>query len=413
MTANAKKKIEAIFPLTAMQNAFLFHHLQETEDYGCLQVELFIEGELNLDFFKEAWENTIQRHPALRTSIHWENIKQPVQVVHKETILPFTFEDWRIFDEATIQYKLNELRTSKSIELVKAPVSNFLLIQKTNSKYILLWNCHHILLDGWSASNIIKDIFTFYDGLIKNETPKLITLPAQKVYLNWLKKQDEVQAKAFWNNTINNEKESTLFEVNEKPASLLEYKDRIFNLSKKEIFQINRLIKKHQLTINTLIKGYWSLLLAHYFKTRTVSFGTTVSGRSAQIPNISQMAGLFMNVLPIQVDIPFEDSMISWLKSFQAEQAKSINFEHNTLNQIQTWTNNYNQALFDNLVVFENFPWKPIRSGQLEVTDFKGGLTTTYPLNLIIKPSANNYHFVLRYNTEVLSASLVIWFEKN
>jgi len=180
MTTSTKKKIESILPLTSMQNAFLFHHLQETRDLGCLQVELLIEGKLELDLFKEAWKKTIGRHPALRTSIHWENIKKPVQVIHKEVEFLFVVKDWTTLDAESIQAKFNELKNVKSIELRKAPVSNFILVQTSEKEYTLLWNCHHILLDGWSASNIIKDVFSFYDSLSKKLIPQLPTNKASK-----------------------------------------------------------------------------------------------------------------------------------------------------------------------------------------------------------------------------------------
>jgi hypothetical protein len=87
-------KVEAIYPLNFLQQALLFHSLQEDVDQGFLRVKCVLNGKINIEAFQNAWLQNIQRHEVLRTSVHWENLEKPVQVVHREAVLPFTFRDW-------------------------------------------------------------------------------------------------------------------------------------------------------------------------------------------------------------------------------------------------------------------------------------------------------------------------------
>ena len=89
-----KENVEAIYPLNFLQQALLFHSLQEGVDQGFLQVKCMLDGIINLEAFQAAWRQNIQRHQSLRTSVHWENLEKPVQVVHSKVPLPFTFYDW-------------------------------------------------------------------------------------------------------------------------------------------------------------------------------------------------------------------------------------------------------------------------------------------------------------------------------
>src|SRR5688500_5684776 len=111
-----KAKVEAIYPLSFLQQALLFHCLQEGADQGFLQVKCFLKGKINLEAFHNAWRQNIQRHEFLRTSEHWENLEKPVQVVHKEVLLPFTFHDWTENSELEQNVKFDELINSDVLE---------------------------------------------------------------------------------------------------------------------------------------------------------------------------------------------------------------------------------------------------------------------------------------------------------
>ena len=79
-----KPKIEAIYPLTSMQQGLLFHHLMEGEDQGFLTVQCTIEGDLDIPVFKEAGKAVTRRHEVMRTSVHWKKVERPVRVVRPE-----------------------------------------------------------------------------------------------------------------------------------------------------------------------------------------------------------------------------------------------------------------------------------------------------------------------------------------
>ena len=101
-----KANVEAIYPLNFLQQALLFHSLHEDIDQGFLRVKSVLKGKINLEAFQNAWRQNIQRHEVLRTSVHWENLEKPVQVVHKEVALPFTFHD---FSENSATEQKNEI----------------------------------------------------------------------------------------------------------------------------------------------------------------------------------------------------------------------------------------------------------------------------------------------------------------
>src|SRR5688572_30657687 len=194
-----KAKVEAIYPLNFLQQALLFHSLQEGDDQGLLRVKCVLKGKIDVETFLDAWRQTIQRHEVLRTSVHWEKLEKPAQVVHKEVLLPFVLHDLSGHSSPQQKAKIDELTGShgaETLDLTKAPVLRIFLIRLSVDKHILLWDCHHILVDGWSASIILQDLLAFYDACCSGEKAVgLPAVPSYRSYLHWVKNQDQKKSK--------------------------------------------------------------------------------------------------------------------------------------------------------------------------------------------------------------------------
>ncbi|MEM8780321.1 MAG: condensation domain-containing protein, partial [Cyanobacteria bacterium P01_G01_bin.49] len=76
------KTVEAIYPLSPMQQGMLFHSLLAPGSGAYIvQTTYEIRGNLSLIAFEKAWQQLIARHPILRTAFVWENLEKPLQVV--------------------------------------------------------------------------------------------------------------------------------------------------------------------------------------------------------------------------------------------------------------------------------------------------------------------------------------------
>lgn len=409
MNNKAKPKIEAIYPLSTMQTGLLFHHLTEKEDQGFLNVQCIIDGELSINILQKAWNLAIERHPVLRTSVHWEKIKKPIQVVIPNSKIDFNVLDWS--DSATNeqQKKLDELKIinkRNGINFQKKPLSQISLVKIKPDSHYFIWSCHHLFLDGWSSSIIIKDVFTFYNALILKIEPELESIPTYKSYLNWLKQTDINDAKKFWIQTFSGFKNPFLFNQNKNKTSTL-VKNHI-KLSEESSLKVKNIAKNYQTTLNTLFQGFWSVIISKYSNSKDVAYGNTVSGRSGDFPNIELIAGMFANVIPVRTIIDYNLNIQDWLKTIQFQQLKARKFEHITINEITEWIDNNENTLFDSLFIFENFPWNDIQSGNLKIHSSKSGITTTYPLTLTII-TGDLIEIDLLSNSNIFSADINNW----
>ena len=117
-------------------------------------------------------------------------------------------------------------------------------------------------------------------------------------------------------------------------------------------------------------------------------FGTTVSGRPAELEHSEEMVGLFINVVPTRTRVNLGMDLWSWLQRLQDEQLERDRHSHELLVDIQGWSGvPRGTPLFETLLVFENYS-VPTRWGSehARVIDTRAFERTNYPLTLTVTP---------------------------
>src|SRR5438045_8130885 len=91
--------------------------------------------------------------------------------------------------------------------------------------------------------------------------------------------------------------------------------------------RLHEMARRNGLTVNTVVQGVWALLLSRYSGERDVVFGTTVSGRPAELPGVESMVGMFINTVPTRVQVHSGQSAASWLRALQDAESDSRRFD--------------------------------------------------------------------------------------
>ncbi len=394
----SSKNIEAAYPLSPMQHGMLFHTLYEPESGMYFeQLSCTLDGNLNVLAFQQAWQQVVERHPVLRTAFVWNKIEKPLQVVGRRVGLPWQQHDWRGLSPVDQQEKLEvflQADREQGFQLSKAPLMRLTLIQMDESVYQFIYSFHHLLLDGWSLSLVLKEVFVFYEAICQGQDLHLKRSRPYQDYIAWLQQQDLSQAEAFWRLALKGFTAPTPIGVNKALGSLSSegeaYSEQQIQLSVAATAALQSFARQHQLTLNTLVQGAWALLLSHYSRQEDVVFGATTSGRPADLAGVEFMVGLFINTLPIRVQASPEAFILDWLKQIQAQQVDVSQYEYSSLIQVQGWSEvPRGLPLFESIVVFENYPVDASlqkQGGSLEIHNVRAVERTNYPLTVIAEP---------------------------
>ncbi|MFN8481456.1 MAG: amino acid adenylation domain-containing protein [Anaerolineae bacterium] len=400
--AAADQNIEAIYPLTPMQEGMLYHAVEASQSGVYFQqATLRLSGALDVDALRRAWESVLAHHPALRSVFVWERLERPLQVVRKTAPLPWQVLDWRDVAEAERDARLAEFRhldREAGFPLSKAPLMRLGLIRLAADDHRLVWSHHHLLLDGWSTAIVLREVFETYAALVAGQTPDLPPARPFRDYVTWLEQQPLDGAEAYWRQALAGFETPTSLRIEhllDRPAAGHgadgdPFGEARLRLSEAATTRLRELARRGQVTLNTLLQGAWALLLSRYSGEDDVVFGATVAGRAAELDGIGDMVGIFINTLPARVAVPPDAELLGWLRSLQAQQALAREYEHTPLVVAQGWSDiPRGQPLFETLVVFENYPGDNPGEGRWTgvCVDMERYYSrTNYPVTLTVYP---------------------------
>ncbi|MCU1268103.1 MAG: putative linear pentadecapeptide gramicidin synthetase LgrB [Acidobacteria bacterium] len=391
--------VEGTFPLSPTQAGMLFHSLL-APDAGIYleQIILRLEGELDVRLFQNAWQKVVDHHEILRTSFSWEGQERPVQIVHRQVTMPFQILDWRELGQSDQASRLESfVRTDRisGFDFTAPPLMRIAVVRLADDAYLLIWTNHHALLDGWSQSLLLKQVFTVYGALSSGSEPVLEPSPSYRNYVNWLAAQDSSESERFWKETLKGFAAPTSLAIDrlttDSLREVVKHAESELQLSSADTAELQAFARKHRITMFTLVQGAWALLLARYSGTDDVVFGSTVSMRPHELPDVESAVGLFISTIPVRVRLGAETDLISWLKELQLDAVEAREHQHTSLVDIQRWSEAPNGlSLFDSILVFENYPAEDDDGDSGRSVDMHRERSflsrTNYPLTLLAFP---------------------------
>lgn len=386
------REVEDIYRLTPMQQGMLYHCLHAPDaGYYINQLRVPVEG-LDTARLRSTWSFLTSRHAVLRSCvISSGDAGHPVQIIRKDS--PATIEEIDWTDRTVSESDLSALCESEraiGFDLSVGPLSRIKLVRlpEPNRAY-LVWTHHHLLMDGWSSARLMEEALDHYGGAATGSPTA-----RYRDYIVWLQGRDSDVSEIFWRSRLKAMAEPTfLAAVHGQPIdpNRLGDHDNIDVLIDHALAERVRCFCQHErVTLNTLVQGLWAMLLSRFCGQPTVAFGVTVSGRPTDLPGSEEIVGLLINTLPVICTYRPEQLVGDWLRDLQTENLALRDHEHVPLHHIQRWAGRPGQAIFDTIVVFENYPVDAVLRSRRDSTVVFGQPNSTditnYPLVLTVQP---------------------------
>jgi len=401
--------IELVYPATTLQEGLLFHTLSRPNSgVYVMQHRYWIEGDVDVEKFRAAWQAIVDAHAIFRTSFIWENAPRRLQLVHRRVEPPFEHLDLRSESEEAQNARLDALLAEErreGFDLAKAPLLRIRLVRLDERRHLLIRSHHHILFDAWCTSLILKELQENYRVLAVGSTPPMRRGPDFKDYIDWLGRQDVRAAEAFWRKNLEDFREPTpLIGASSSPQSRDEaegVEDLVALLPESVTDRLREVSARLGVTANAFAEAALALLLARYASKEEVVFGVTVSGRPPELPGVESILGLFINGLPLRVAIDMSEPLSALLRRVLAQNFAIRDYEYASLAEVQKWSEvPHGVDLFQCLLTFENAPvdWSLLEDkGDWRFTSAWHRTHTNYPLTFVVIPGAR-LHVQLTYS---------------
>jgi amino acid adenylation domain-containing protein/non-ribosomal peptide synthase protein (TIGR01720 family) len=161
------------------------------------------------------------------------------------------------------------------------------------------------------------------------------------------------------------------------------------SLDKESVAGLEDFCRAHGLTQATVLLGAYALMLGRLSRLDEIVIGSVRSGRSSALPEVERGIGLFIDTMPLYLDLSAGQSLVQWLQALQAEQAVQETHAHFGLTAAQALTPFAGTPLFEALFVYANYPAAQgeRKFGDVQIQSVGGEDGAHYPVSLSVIPS--------------------------
>ena len=409
-----------------MQQGMLFHYLKEPEsNHYFEQLSLDTAGEIDLTCFEQAWNFVIETNEMLRTIFRWEEVENPIQIILKEHQLQPIYYDFSGKEHSEKKKQLGEIKDEdkkKKFDLQKVPF-RVTLCKVDKEKYEIIISNHHILYDGWSSGIILKEFVNAYDDLSNGRKPIKKIKTKFKEYVKWIQTPDTEIARQekFWRSYLKSFDSRTELSIKKRKwnREIVEIEDieeagnyRV-RFDKNMTYKLKDFVNKNKITLAALLYTAWGILLQKYNNCSDVIFGTTVAGRSAKIPGIEDIVGLFTNTLPLRVQTYTNETAGQLLKRVHDTLQIREEYEATSLVKVKQYSEPDNKdEMFDSIMVVDNYPLDNIllqKSKPITVNSYSMFERSNYDLTVGIA-LLQDINAKFNYNMKLFDKEIIVRF---
>jgi amino acid adenylation domain-containing protein/natural product biosynthesis luciferase-like monooxygenase protein/non-ribosomal peptide synthase protein (TIGR01720 family) len=369
LAAGGAREVADIYPVSPLQQGLLFHSL-DASDPGVYVVSTTwrIRGVLDVSALKRAWCHILDRHTILRTAIVGHDLETPLQVVFRRVVLPFEFHDLTGIARERREARLLALRESdrnRGFDYAKPPLLRVTVARLDAQEYWLNWTQHHLLLDGWSVPIVLQELLQAYRCFVRQREPEYTWVHAYKDYIAWLARQDQDRAESYWRRKLAGFNIPTPLGIGRDPQEAAQEvapqegaRQAEYNcILPLELGLLESFARQHKLTMNSLVQAALAILLSRYGDQDDIVFGVTLSGRSTDLPDAQSRVGLFINTLPLRLQLAADKTGLALLREVQDAQSELFEYQHTPLAQIRQWSELApGLPLFETNFTFQNYP---------------------------------------------------------
>ena len=415
-------EIDDIYELTPMQLGLMYLSSSGiSSDAYFEQFEYKLQGDLNIDLYRFAFSETISSVDVLRSVFRDDIGDIPLQIIRNTSEIEFTYSE---LDYLDLESELDCLKKNDKVrgfKLDNGPLIRLQVFKIGFENYYVLWSTHHIILDGWSMNKLIIEFNNRFISLLKNEDfSKFCSLPKFSNYLKHLRNIDVFEGLRYWDNYLLGYDTFVQLPGFKNQNSDYLYAEYCFNFPESTSHKLINFAAKSKVSLSALMQTIWGLILSKYNNCNDVVFGTIVSGRNIKLPEVENIIGLLINMVPVRLKYDSFETFDQIIQKFNNLFISGEEFHFQQLSEIQRRINQ-GINLINHFTVFENYPENKIDSASTDNLYGWGNLVkgsekvleqNTYDFSIVFEPSTN-FGIKICYNSNSYNSYILENIEKH
>nr|QEO74662.1 condensation domain-containing protein [uncultured bacterium] len=405
MRARLPEGVEDAYPLSLLQRGMIFH--SELSPGAALYHDIFsahLRARFDPDALRESLRRLAARHPVLRTSFDLEHFDEPLQLVHADVTVPLAEADLQHLTPEEQRRALAEwLEGEKQNEFAwsSPPLMRCGLFRRGADEFQFTISFHHVILDGWSLSTLLTELFTDYVSLL-GLAPAQSPPPPESTFRDFIALERATlrseEARHFWEEKLAAGGRTSL-PPHDAPGPRLSEKRRADVPFTPELLGgLKEVARLASAPLKSVLLAAHLRVLSLLGGRAEVVTGLVSNGRVEEADG-ERVLGLFLNTVPLTSRVPAG----TWLGLVQtAYEAEREAAPHRRYPLAQLQQERGREPLFEVTFNFNHFHVmeKMLGVPGVEFLGLDGFATTNFPLSVSfeVNPSASPLVLTLDYD---------------
>ncbi|MFE7626537.1 amino acid adenylation domain-containing protein [Streptomyces sp. NPDC057509] len=365
-----------ILPLTPLQEGLYFHSVFDDDSAGSYveQQLLTLDGEVDTGRLKTAATRLLTLYPNLAARFVALADGRVVSVLRNGAEAPFTVLDRPGITDDELR-DLAERDRRAGFDLAAGPLMRYTLVRGGPGRTVLVQTVHHIVADGWSVPPMLRALLAEY-----HRPGAAYRAGGFPDYVRLLAARDDAESDRVWGEQLAGLPGPSLVAEGHTPS------DRFADIAVEPGSDIDAAARRAGVPLSAAVHSAWAVTLGGLLHGRDVVFGSTVSGRDADVPGIADMVGLFINTIAVRARWEATSTAGELLDSVREHQSAVLAHQHVSLARIGKQAGP--GARFDTLVVFDVATDVAGLRGpgdELVITGIVNEGAPHYPLTLVVE----------------------------
>jgi amino acid adenylation domain-containing protein len=400
----------------AQQRLWLLDQLEPDSASYNVPAGAWMRGRLDLDVLRRCLEELVQRHEALRTTVPSAD-GRPRQVIAPSGRVELPLYHAASRAEARA---IGQKEATRPFDLAKGPLMRTLVVRLSEEEHLLVFNFHHIAVDGWSFSIIYRELGALYEAFLDGRPSPLAELPIQYADFalwqrEWLQ-GDVLQAQLdYWTGRLGGNLPVLELPGDRPRPARQSYRGDVVRVTIPAdlVAAASQRSRDEGVTLFMTFLAALKTLLFRYSGQTDVVVGSGIAGRNRE--ELEPLVGYFVNTLALRTDLsgnpPFRELLARIRETTLGAYAHQDLPVERLIEELHVDRSLGHSPLFQVMVFFQNMPHQRLELPGITLEPLQmdeiNSETARTDLALFVEPHDDRLAILFEYSTDLFDGETV------